>query len=212
MNQPQEQAKVAQNVRPKRSTKGRSSFTLIELISVVAIIIVLTGIALKVTVYVQRKTGLVQTQRIIEQIKNALNEYYTVYGSFPPGTYEKGTNVLSIVAVTTNFLAVPENGYGYHRGLIGYLWKEYNPDPEVDRWQHYLDGIQPQKDPMPMAGRGGNDYMKWTNAIVRVMDGWGSDLLYECMPPFQAYRLWSIGPNYKDDNGEVDDVGVKWTE
>lgn len=214
MKQPLKQGGMTEDGLRRRPVTGRSSFSLIELLTVVAIIVVLSGIALRVTTYVQRKTGQVQTQRIIEQLKNALGEYYTVYGSYPPGINSQGTNVMSIVAFTTNFPALADGGYGYRRGLICYLWSgdAYNQDPEAQRWQHYLEGITVHKDPIAMVGGSMGFSMAWTNAVVTVNDGWGRLLRYQCYAPYQSYMLWSDGPNGRNETGRVDDIGVKWTE
>jgi len=32
---------------------------------------------------------------------------------------------------------------------------------------------------------------------VSIRDGWGNDLYYHSMPPYQSYRIWSAGPDGK---------------
>lgn len=39
--------------------------------------------------------------------------------------------------------------------------------------------------------------IKYMLAKVTIRDGWGHDLYYYSMPPYQSYRLWSAGPDNK---------------
>ena len=64
----------------------RSGFTLIEMLVVIAIILVLSGIVLRATSLVLRHTATGRSQHDLQQLQNALNEYYAEYGNYPPCT------------------------------------------------------------------------------------------------------------------------------
>lgn len=46
----------------------------------------------------------------------------------------------------------------------------------------------------------------------RVLDGWGSIINYESLPPHSSYRLWSNGPDGNNDNGGNDDIIAEQTQ
>lgn len=217
MAQPIEQAEnsVARKGGP---AKSRSSFSLIELLAVVAIIMVLVGIALKVNSYVQRRTGSARTVWVLEQVKNALASYYTVYGSYPPGYVVGGTNVYYEYRPTgaKRLPADPDDGYGSQTGLVYYLWSggRDNPDVEAQRWQHYLKDLRYGPVPNARKGRsqGSGMVLSWTNMLESIHDGWDRELMYESFTPCQSFRLWSVGANGANEYGKGDDIGVQWME
>ena len=43
----------------------------------------------------------------------------------------------------------------------------------------------------------GNTGVKYMLQQVTVRDGWGRELYYHSMPPYQSYRIWSAGPDGK---------------
>lgn len=59
-------------------------FTLIEMLMVVLVMMILTGIVLRLTDLVSRKAARAKAVYELEQIQNALNEYYAEYGTYPP--------------------------------------------------------------------------------------------------------------------------------
>ena len=63
-----------------------SGFTLIELMTVVAIIAVLAGLILGIAGYAVRKADISRAMADMEKIKNALEEYRLAYGSYPTNT------------------------------------------------------------------------------------------------------------------------------
>lgn len=102
----------------------------------------------------------------------------------------------------------------------GGQWGEYNTktdpttglDTERDltackRWAPYLDGILhrwPYFDERTYRDKGGNEAGTYTNWYTTVLDGWDRELRYESLPPYQSYRIWSIGPDGQD--GTPDDI------
>lgn len=86
-------------------------------------------------------------------------------------------------------------------------WGTYTP-AQIDqprdlnacaRWAPFLDGAIST-----------NDFNRGThiNLCLNFRDAWNQDLRYESLPPHQSYKLWSRGPNKKDEEGRVDDIGV----
>ena len=66
--------------------RHRNSFTLIELLIVLAIIAVLLGLAFPVFQGVQDRAKKVQAKNDVTQIVTAVNAYYTEYGKYPIAT------------------------------------------------------------------------------------------------------------------------------
>ena len=60
-----------------------SYFSLVEILTVVAIIGILAGISLGVTAYVKNRNREVQTQTTIKMLEMALEQYKNKYGSYP---------------------------------------------------------------------------------------------------------------------------------
>jgi prepilin-type N-terminal cleavage/methylation domain-containing protein len=189
------------------SRRRNPAFTLIELLVVVAIILVLTGIALRIMSLVNRKAGTAATLRVLEQVKNALGAYYSTYGTYPPVTsvayiYEK---------TPMKDLPDPPDDMGWRTGLVYFIYSGDHHNPYAQRWQHYLEGIG-GFDILTNAKPKNFVWNYWTNNLHSIWDAWDSELRYECLPPYSTYRLWSIGPNRNDNNGGGDDLGVAPTE
>jgi prepilin-type N-terminal cleavage/methylation domain-containing protein len=178
--------------------RSRASFTLIELLVVIVIIVILMAILLRVTVYVNARLGKGRVLRDIEQIKNALAEYHSTFGIYPPVSwvryeFEKTTPRESIYDST---------------GLTYYLCM----GPQNDRWQHFLDGVMPDMGEAVYSGRvgGAGTYFFYTNNVWSCYDPWDREYQYQCYDPYQSYRVWSYGPD--GTNGTPDDIGIEWTQ
>lgn len=183
--------------------RQRGSFTLVELLVVVAVILVLLGISLKVMSMVNRKAGVARTTWVLEQVKNALGSYYATYGMYPPVKtvgyqYEK--------TPMTSLPAIPADMY-YSTGLVYFIFSGTFHNPEAQKWQHYLDGIGSYGQ-VPHSNKTGFAWIYWTNSTHTIFDAWDKELRYECLSPYSTYRLWSTGPNQADNNGSVDDIGI----
>jgi len=199
---------VRKSERIVNPNRHRRSFTLVELLIVVAVILILLGISLRVMSMVNRKAGVARTTWILEQVKNSLGSYYSTYGTYPPVTtvayqYEK-TPVGSLPAIPPNL--------NYSTGLVFFVYAPpkhagHNPDPSAQRWQYYLDDIG-EYGLAFYSNQVGFSWVFWTNNTHTIKDAWDSELRYECLPPYSRYRLWSVGPNRSNENGAGDDEGV----
>ena len=65
-------------------------FTLIEMLIVIVIILILSGMVLKIMTVVARKASVAHCAHDLLQIENALAEYYSEYGQYPPGIDPNG--------------------------------------------------------------------------------------------------------------------------
>jgi prepilin-type N-terminal cleavage/methylation domain-containing protein len=187
----------------------RSSFTLIELLVVVAVILILMGISLKVMGIVNRKASTGKTTWILEQVKNALGAYYSLYGTYPPVDSVAFVYEGSIPSPTE--VLIPASTAGWSTGLVYYIYStDSHHNQEAKPWQHYLEGIggidtDPKTNITIGAWRGG-----FTNKIHSISDAWGQTLRYKSYPPdYQRFLLYSIGPNGSDQSGGGDDIGVQ---
>ena len=174
-------------------------FTLIELLVVVTIILILSGISLKIMSMVGNKTGTAKTDMVLEQVKNALAAYYTTYGTFP---------AVNTVAseIPYNQPATLINNPGLNQGLTAYLisGNDLNPsptaitrsylNPEATKWEHYLKGLYSGITKTNSTTQF-TSVMDYTNITITICDAWGHEIHYVPQPPdYQNYTLWSEGP------------------
>lgn len=202
----------------RRPVTRRSSFTLIELLVVVAVIMVLVGITLKVMGMVNRRSASAKTLAIIEQVKHALGEYYSTYGSYPPGDmYNSADHFTSVDYVhppDSTIASYPScNNWHSSTGLVYYL-KYFDQPPS--RWTQFTDGIVPNSSGAIATNSQyqGGTTPTYTNTTETIVDGWGNKLRYvsSVTNGYQSYSIWSIGPNGIDEGGTNDDIGVQWAE
>ncbi len=186
-----------QGARPVSSIAKRrslASFTLIELLVVVTVILILAGISLKVMSVVGTKTGTAKTLMVLEQVKNALGGYYSVFGSYPPVNSVDSTAPDKQPASLTN-------NVGCGVGLTAYLLSGKDGsaltrafcNPEATKWEHYLDGVYSTGSPTNSFQQG-MSMMDLTNRTYTITDGWGNRIHYSVAPDLQSYTLWSDGP------------------
>lgn len=141
----------------KKSDVSRCGFTLIELLVVVLIIMILSGMLFKIAGMVTGKAARSKAITDIENLANALNEYYVEYGMYPPTSgnayvfENRGyqTEALQVYLAEHNdpaagaddFVADMEGrdppydstigAIGYEYGLVSYLWER---DQGQGRW------------------------------------------------------------------------------
>ncbi len=71
----------------------KGGFTLIEMLIVIVIILILSGMVIKIMSLVSNKAGVSHCVHDLLQIENALAEYYSEYGQYPPGIGDPQENV-----------------------------------------------------------------------------------------------------------------------
>ncbi len=83
----------------------------------------------------------------------------------------------------------------------------------IARWEPFLEGVLDDDNKgMDSLPRGPNPNSTagttHVNSAKTIKDAWGQHLRYESLPPHQSYKLYSIGPNKRDEQGRGDDIGV----
>ncbi|MEI6166105.1 MAG: type II secretion system protein [bacterium] len=220
---------VISNCREAGSLQRRA-FTLIELLVVIAVIMILSGITLKIMGSVGNKAARARTIWKMEQVKNALAAYYAANGFYPPGdTYDANsfysrdinfvgknnehpicsTDGIFFDTTVTNTYSSAADPFT-SRGMPYYLYA----DPQVSKWKHYLSAVMP----LNTFGKTNTTYSSGPtppnsvqNSYVRFYDEWGRSYQYECSQSdnYQKYKLWSNGPL---TNTTADDVGIGWQD
>lgn len=71
--------------RKSQNANRTFAFTLIELLTVVAIIAILASMVIGVSGYASRKADISKARADMEKIKNGLEEYRITYGKYPEG-------------------------------------------------------------------------------------------------------------------------------
>ena len=109
--------------------RSRNSFTLIEMLVVIAIIGILSGIVFKMFSMVTRRGEVAQAMQEMQAIAGALTEFYAEYGQYPPVsgmTYEfENTGKQHPVFCNTFLPQNPDwagNTLFDYSGLISWLW------------------------------------------------------------------------------------------
>ena len=193
------------------------AFTLIELLVVVMLIIILAGITLRVTVFINQRTGVNKAAVDLERLKHALIEYHSVYGVFPPVNWVNimRQNYPKWETMEWVYSQLWPNIYMDHlnyTGLSYYLWSpKYEPNRQ--RWATYVEGMQSliirwESNKIGGALGGSGGWATYSNYVSSCLDPWGRAYYYESFDPYQSFRIWSRGPT---DITE-DDIGITWSE
>ncbi|MBM4143078.1 MAG: type II secretion system protein [Lentisphaerae bacterium] len=118
----------------------KRGFTLIEMLMVIVVIGILSGIVFKLFSMVTRKGQESETIRRLECIANALNEYFVEYGQYPPAvnmTYICENTGLQHPNFRDIFLPQnpdwKDNTLFDYTGLVAWLWPRDNP-PNAAAW------------------------------------------------------------------------------
>jgi len=111
---------------------GQAGYTLVELMTVIAIIAVLAGLILGVAGYVTRKADESRATADMEKIKNALEEYRVAYGSYPTNTVaNNSSNWVSALWRERQFLVLK----GWNNTTVVYR----AVDPWGNDYRYYYD-------------------------------------------------------------------------
>lgn len=82
-----------------------SGFTLIELLTVLAIIVILTGLVISVGGYVQKKAALSRTSGEIAMLQSACESYKSDSGAYPRDIPTNGTSTTDTINPKVDFVA-----------------------------------------------------------------------------------------------------------
>lgn len=205
-------AKAKEDKTADKSTfriPNSQGFTLIELMMVVLVILMLSGMLFKLSSIIKDRSERAKATADIENIQHALNEYFAEYGIYPPVTttafkYED-TSLQPPSMQDPGFT----NGVGYAYGLVSHLYKrsdlaknvnenrpDWNPDTDRDetakaRWAQYLSDISLSTGISPKEIGSGEGVQSYSNKVTTIKDPWGSEYKYESRPPYQSYKVWS---------------------
>ncbi|NQU39663.1 MAG: prepilin-type N-terminal cleavage/methylation domain-containing protein [Lentisphaerae bacterium] len=217
-----------------RTLQNRTGFTLVEILVVVVIIGILSGIVLKLHTLVGERTARAQTLVQLENIKLCLEEFYREEGYYPPeaeerpgdspdsapiyhGTECDGFRKSALDQFPPNWTDIlkdyPEYAESQYTGLVYYIAADTNlvlagRETKRKRWDEYFSG-----------GVGFNDWSllpgtvsipgfsaSFTNVKFRLLDSWDQQFVYKCPgPDHQTYELYSKGVD--GASGSPDDIG-----
>ena len=159
--------------------KKKFSFTLVEILTVVAIIGILAGMTLGITSYVGERNREVQTQTTIKMLEMALEQYKTKYGSYPK-FFQPGNNL------NTPIFRLPwEHDPSDPPDELTALFNDVSFD--ISDGKNYITSI-----------KGINIHIDIDNEEVWLLDGWGYPIVYVYPGIFNRtkYDLGSAGPDH----------------
>ncbi len=186
-----------------------AGFTLIELMMVILVILLLSGMLLKISAIIRDRSERAKTTADLENIQHALNEYYAEYGRYPPVqdteyVYEDAN--LQPPSMRDSKAPITADQIGYKYGLYAHLYnrkvagadqkRPYNKDTARDeaakaRWAHYLADVATGGSPSVETNKFGGDFQTYSNGTKTIKDAWGGGYKYESHAPYQTYKLWS---------------------
>ena len=184
-----------------QTPKRKNGFTLIEIMFVVLVILMLSGMLFKLGSIVKDRSESARAIADIENISNAISEYNAVYGQYPPATemmYQfQDESLWSDPMQNTETQFEIDHVYG----LVSYLYVRGSDDPlqtddrdaTAEQWQHYLADVDKSEE-TPEAELPGDvlgGAQNYSNKVWTIRDPWGSDYKYESKPPYLSYKLWS---------------------
>ena len=124
------------------AAQGRATvvggFTLIELMTVVAIIAILAGFIIGVSGYAMRKASVSHAIADMEKIKNALERYRAEFGTYPTNTAaDNSKNWVSVLWHERQFLVFK----GWND--TGIIYQALDPWDKDYRYYHDAEGAKP---------------------------------------------------------------------
>jgi prepilin-type N-terminal cleavage/methylation domain-containing protein len=210
--------------------RKRESFTLIEMLVVIAVIAILAGIAFKMIQIAKRNADRAATIAKLEKVAHALNEYKAEYGIYPPVSpgvckvhsgcsvcYQYENTNAQPAWLCQNYLVDNPGGANlFDMGLVSYLVARdkgaiYHTDAPEWVGDSGRDKAAKERWGVFMEGvtatYGVTNWVQGTpygNVYDTIQDSWLNVIKYESDPPYLSYRLWSKGPDGAD--GTADDL------
>ena len=180
-------------------TKGLRGFTLVELLTVVTIIVILSGMVVGVSSFVQRKAAVEKARVQMELFNLKINEYKADAGGYLPPTTEEDIEAKSGLII---YRMLYGDGIGAD-GIAGTA-DDGALDGEPDEGAVvYIPDLNPNTNDQNWIDKKGSD------VPVEIVDPWGNPWRFRNQKgdPDQQnpdFDLWSVGPDGK--NGTEDDI------
>ncbi len=268
------------------ASRALQGFTLIEMLIVLLIVAVLSGMVFALIGLIGSSTDKATTRKRVEMLANAVEEFRAEYGKYPPvPQYREGGTIMQPIyyewPVCTEgmtlkmtedgvYFGIPESGANrimqsstaadyadaadakgrlFTFGLASFLMTRYEGRDYVYQLPGYTNGFavaspkvltdKAQKNKqwfdhnsaardgerdrraaarfkyyVDQAGTHGPDWrqrsyddsLRYRNRYITFRDAWRQPLRYESHPPYDSYKLWSVGPDGQD--GTDDDIVI----
>ena len=164
----------------------RSSFTLVELLTVVAIIGMLLGLGFGGYTYAMQRSRISQTEALIQRISAALEANKTKFG-FYPQTMDKGRDYRFMLELDVD----PTKYKTYER--YEQLKNDKNVKGNYQYPEEYMETWRKNVDFENLAQQA----VTLDSDVLYVLDSWGNPLFYRCPGKRnpQSFDLISAGPD-----------------
>ena len=164
----------------------RHPFTLVELLTVVAIIGMLLGLGIGGYTYAMQRSRISQTEALIKRISTALEANKAKYG-FYPQTMDKGKDyrfMLELDVKTDKFKAYER--YEQVKNDKNVTGSFSYPEEYMDAWRRNVDFENLAQQAKTL-----------DSDVLYVLDAWGNPLFYRCPGKRnpQSFDLISAGPD-----------------
>jgi general secretion pathway protein G len=174
-------------LRNPLKTKGLRGFTLVELLVVITIIVVLSGLVIGVAGFVQRKAAVTKAKTQLKLMEAKLDEYAQDAGGFPEEFDDKG-----LIVYTMLF----GDGIGPD-GVAGSL-DDTPPDGTPDEGARvYLPEFDPNINKQQMLS-----LQPGSKVPLKLVDPWGNSWRFRSgdrhNPKNPDFDLWSMGPDARE--------------
>jgi len=190
--------KRSDTMTAKHPCRNEAGFTLVELLTVVAIIMILAGLTVGGLSYFNRKMAEDKTRIQLKLISNGLEAYYFDFGEYPEASPNAGSS-------------------GVKDGETDELYKALFYDTDDDGSNYQNDDDQEiyvvEMDP----GSSNQGWISGSGTNVKLIDGFGNEYVYRRLDNPSGMRnpdfdLWSVGADgktnadaveHKDNNDDI---------
>lgn len=183
--------------RDRRSLRASAAFTLVELLTVIAIIVLLVGITISILGFAQKKAALSKAEGQLDLLITGLGRYEKEYGEYPEpidnsGKGDGGAKALyqALSGDGTNFLVMASSSEGG-----GASTGEPGTSGEV-----FIEGLDPRANKHGLVGGSSGNY--------QLVDPFAQPWFYRKYVKDdpgektnkRTYDLWSVGTDRKQTN------------
>lgn len=178
--------------------KSKQGFTLIEIMVVVAIILLLAGMLFRIGNLISDRSKRAKAIADMNQIANALEEYYGAFQFYPP------TSGMKYIYADNSMRPDPIQGNPFpddhSDGLCAYLYGRGGMDPLEDipgelikRMSVYVGGMDSSPAQYATNSIPGEGDFIYSNA-TRTISGPYGEYGYQTRPPYLSYELYTDVP------------------